>query len=208
MSAAFESADGPIFSQTEARIAHFSEDHATVQAANAHRLAAMLFEQIHERLVDLAGKDHLGDFDGFLIGHTQSVNEHGLLAEALHKVADLRTAAVHQHDAHADKRHQDDIAHDLLFDDIVDHRVAAVFDDDDLAVVALHERKSLRENFRALGVGELERIVHETCILLGHCSFLHSLLINAWLVRFALSEWQHRIIPARHSRSMRKHQVR
>ena len=59
--------------------------------------------------VDLADEHHAGDVDGLGVGDPQAVEELGLLAEALHQVADLRTAAVHDDRAHADRAHQHDV---------------------------------------------------------------------------------------------------
>ena len=59
---------------------------------------------------------------------------------------------MHEYDLHADVPEEDDILHDLHLQRLIDHRVAAVFDDDDLAVVFLDIRERLREDLRPLRV--------------------------------------------------------
>jgi hypothetical protein len=52
----------------------------------------------------------------------------------LQGVVDLRTAAVHHDRIHADQLQQDDVAREAVLQAFVGHRIAAVFDDDGLAV--------------------------------------------------------------------------
>ena len=65
---------------------------------------------------------------------------------------------MHQHDTHADEPQEDDILHDLLFQLVVDHGVAAVLDDDYLAGVAADVGQGGGQDFRTLHVGQI--IVH------------------------------------------------
>ena len=59
--------------------------------------------------VDLAHEDHPGDVEGLGVGDPQPVAELRLLAEAVHQVADLGAAAVHDHDPDADRVQQHDV---------------------------------------------------------------------------------------------------
>ena len=69
----------------------------------------------------------------------------GSLPSFLHHGADLRPAAVDEYGLHPHVVHQHDVAHDAHLEVIVDHRVAAVFDDDGLAGIPLDIRQSLDE---------------------------------------------------------------
>jgi len=113
-------------------------DEPPVDAGDAHGLAALHLQEVDQALVDFACQDHLYDVGGLLIGHAQAVHELGFLAHFGHKVRDLRSASVHQHDLHAHQGQEDDVAHDLLFEVLVDHRVAAVFYDDHFVVIILY----------------------------------------------------------------------
>ena len=59
--------------------------------------------------VDLAHQDHAGDVERLGVGHPQAVAELGLLAQAGHERADLRSPAVHHHGQDADGAHEHDI---------------------------------------------------------------------------------------------------
>ena len=93
----------------------------------------MLLEQLHQALVDLAREHHLHDVDGLFVGDAHAVFKFALLADGFEHGVDLGTAAVHQHDVDADELHQHQIAHDSGFQIVVNHRVAAVFDDNGFA---------------------------------------------------------------------------
>ena len=117
-------------------------------------MAAIHLDQVDPSLVDLACQDHLDDVHGLLVGDPQAVDEHGLLAQALHDVADLRTAAVDQDHLHADEPQQGNVLHDLLFQLLVDHGVTAVLNDDDLAAVLFNVGQGSGQDFCPLRVGK------------------------------------------------------
>lgn len=81
-----------------------------VEARQADGAAALKLNQIHERLVDLARQHHERHADGFLVRHAHAVDERAFLAHFAEHIGDLRPAAVHQHDLHADQLQQADIA--------------------------------------------------------------------------------------------------
>ena len=80
------------------------------------------------------------------IRHAHAVDERAFLAHFAEHIGDLRPAAVHQHDLHADQLQQADIADDGILQVLGDHGVAAVFDDDDLAAVILNIRQRVNQN--------------------------------------------------------------
>ena len=139
----------------KAFVLHFRFDQMTVHTGNTHRLAAVDLKKIDEGLIDLSRKDHLNDLYGFLIRHAESVDEFGLLADFFQHIRNFGTAAVNEHDLYADQREEHDVLHDLHFSFFVDHRVAAVFDNDDLIIIILYIRQRLRQDFCALCIGNI-----------------------------------------------------
>ena len=112
-------------------------DAVAVLACKADGLAAVLVDQVDDVLVYLPAEHHLDDFHGFGIGNAHALNELALLANTGEQILDLRAATVDDDDIEADQFEQDDIACEAAFQMLVGHRVAAVFDDDGLAVETL-----------------------------------------------------------------------
>src|SRR5207248_6394496 len=99
--------------------------------------------------VDLADQHHAGDVEGFRIGDPETIAELGLLAQPLHELADLRTAAVDDNRAHADGSHQ----HDVLRERVeIPDGVTPVLHHHDLVVEAADVRQSFGQD-GGLGVG-------------------------------------------------------
>ena len=96
--------------------------------------------------VHLADQHHAGDVDGLGVGDALAVAELGHLAEPLHEVADLRTAAVHDDRPEADGVHQHDVLGEGGRQRGIDHGVAAVLHDDDAAPEPLDVRQRLDEH--------------------------------------------------------------
>ena len=128
---------------------------AAVHAGEADGLAALHLQQVDQGLVDLAGQHHLHDIHGFLVRHAQAVHEDRLLAQTIHQIIDFRPAAVHKHDMNADEPEEHDVLHDLLLELLVDHGVAAVFDDNDLPGILADIGQGGGQHLRALHVGEV-----------------------------------------------------
>ena len=76
----------------------------------------------------------------------QSADELGLDVQTLQHVADLRPAAVHQHDLDTHQRQQHDIVHDCLLQRLVGHGVSAVLDHQNFVVVFLNVRQSIHQH--------------------------------------------------------------
>jgi hypothetical protein len=73
------------------------------------------------------------------------------LPTRLEQVFDLRTAAVNNHDVHADELEENDVARKTLLEVLVGHRVAAILDDNGLAVETFDVRQCLGENGGCVG---------------------------------------------------------
>ena len=88
----------------------------------------------HDVGVQLADQHHLGDLDRRLVGHAQAADELDGHVEPIHVGGDVGPAAVHDDRAHPDVLEQHDVARELLAQQRVVHRRAAVLDHDRLAV--------------------------------------------------------------------------
>ncbi len=96
--------------------------------------------------VHLADEHHGRDLEGLGVGDAQTIEELGLLAEALHHVADLRTATVHDHGTDPERVQKDDVVGERLHQVVVDHGVAAELHDDRRAAELADVRQRLDEH--------------------------------------------------------------
>ena len=92
-----------------------------------------------------------GDGDRF-----PAMGEFGFFAQTVHQIVDLGSAAVNQDDLNANEPKENDVLHDLHFQLLIDHGVAAVFDHDDLTGVAFDIGKCFGQHFGALRVGKID----------------------------------------------------
>src|SRR5664279_365026 len=99
-------------------------------------------------LVDRAGQHHFDDLDGGGVGDAQAGGEFGLDAELLEHGRDLRAAAVHHHGIDRGLFQQHHVAREIAGGFLMPHGMAAIFDDDDFLVIALHMRQRLRQDAR------------------------------------------------------------
>ena len=133
----------------------FRAEQIAVHAAQSDGAPAVALEQLHQILIDLARENHLHDIHGLLVGIAQTVDKAAFLARLFQHGADLRPAAVHQHNVDADQLHEHDIAHDRLLQFFIDHSVAAVLDYDGLSIILLDIRQSLYQHLRAIRVCDI-----------------------------------------------------
>ena len=133
-------------------VLHPCLEQCAVQAAQADGLAAHPVQGGHQVFVHLAAQHVLHHVHGLLVGVTQAVYELGFLADLLQHGGNFRAAAVDDHHVDAHQGEQNDVAHHRFAQLFGDHGVAAVLDDDDLAVVFLDIGKRLNE---CLGAGEV-----------------------------------------------------
>src|SRR5690606_14670608 len=99
-----------------------------ILAGQADSAAAVLVDQADDALVDLAAEHHFHHIHGLAVGHAHAVDEAAFDIQPLEQIANLRTAAMHDHRIDADGLHQHDVAGEAGFQLLAFHRVAAVLD--------------------------------------------------------------------------------
>ena len=132
----------------EFRIRRFAFEHMPVDAAKSDGFAADALDEVDERFIDLARQHHPHDLHGFFVGIAQSVDKYRFLAHLFEHFGNFGPAPVHQHDFDADQVQKHDVAHDGIFQFVVDHGVAAVLHDDDFMGIVLNIWEGFRKNVR------------------------------------------------------------
>ena len=107
----------------------------------------MLIDEAHDLLVELA-QHHFDDVHHLVVGDAHPLPELACDAHLVQEVADLRTAAVDDHRVHSDELQHHHVAREASLELWLRHRIAAVFDDDDLVVKALDVRQRLGKDLR------------------------------------------------------------
>lgn len=102
-------------------------------AGETYRGTALAVNESDDIFVDETAEDHLDDVHGFAVGDAHALEEFAFFAESFQKLADLGAAAVDDHGVHADSFHENDVAGEAVFEIVVDHGVAAVFNDEGFA---------------------------------------------------------------------------
>ena len=125
-------------------------DEGAVLPGEPDRLAAVLVDQADDLLVELA-QHHLDDVHHAIVGDAHALAELALDAHLLQQIADLRAAAVNDDGIHPDELQHHDVAREARLQLRLDHRVAAVLDDDRLVVEALDVGQRLGKNLRLHG---------------------------------------------------------
>ncbi len=105
-----------------------------------------MVDQHDDVLLHLAAEHPLDDFHRLFVGDTHTLHETALLADLFERVVNLRPTAVNDHRVHADQFQQDHVAREAMLEALLGHRVAAVFDDDGLAVKLADVGQGLSEN--------------------------------------------------------------
>ena len=121
-----------------------------------HRHAAMLIDQVDDLFVDLADQDHLDDVEGLLIGDPHAAHIVAFDPHLVEHRVDLRPAAMNHHRIDADILEQDDILGEARFELLVFHGVAAILDDEGLAVKALEIGQRLHQHLSLA-----DKVVHD-----------------------------------------------
>ena len=98
---------------------------------------------------------HLDHFHGLGVGDAHALDELALLAQRLQRGLDLRPAAVHHHRVHADQLEQHHVLGEVRLQLGIGHGVAAVLDDDGLAVELADVGQRLGQDLGLLGGREL-----------------------------------------------------
>ena len=125
-------------------------DERAVLAGQADRAAAVLVDQADDFLIELA-QYHFDDVHDLLVGHAHTLAELAVDAHRLQQIADLRTAAMHDHRIHADELQHHHIARETGLEGGLGHGVAAVLDHDRLVVKALDVRQRFGKDLRFEG---------------------------------------------------------
>src|SRR6185436_5095872 len=123
-------------------------DEGTVLACQTDGTSAVLVDEIDDLLVDQPAQDHFDNVHGFTVGDPHALNELTLLADALEHVVDLRPAAMDDHRIHADQLEQYHVSREGVLQLFVAHGIAAVLDDDRLAVEAADIRQRFGKDLR------------------------------------------------------------
>ena len=99
---------------------------------------------------NLARQNHTHHIHGLRRGDPQTSLEFRLNAQSLKHVRDLRASAMHHNRMQADLSQKNHIFSETGFEMIVDHRIAAIFDDDALSGEFLKPWQRLDQHFRLL----------------------------------------------------------
>ncbi len=126
----------------------FCHNESAVGAAQAHCHAAVPVDQSDDFLVHLANQNHFDDIQSFLIGDAHAAHVAAGDAHLVQHRIDLWSASVHHHRIDTDVLEQHDVLRKARLELFVFHRVAAVLDDEGLAVEALKVRQCLHQHFR------------------------------------------------------------
>ena len=110
----------------------------------------MRVDQANEFTGHLAGQHHADHIHGFRSGDTQSALVFGLDTQGLKHLGYLRTATVHHDRVQSHLTQEHHVFGEAGFQMIVDHRVAAIFDDDALSGEFLQPRQRFDKHFRLL----------------------------------------------------------
>ena len=116
-------------------------------AGESDRLAAELVDKADELGVHLADEHHLDHTHDVGGGVAQALDELDGNVELFEHLVDAGAAAVTEHGLHAEELEQHHVVHDGVLEFFVDHGVAAVLDDDDLALILLKVRHCLHQSF-------------------------------------------------------------
>jgi len=129
----------------------FRVNESPVLAREPDRLAARLVDERHHFLVDLTAQNHLDHVHGLGIGDPHALDEFALLAHPRELLVDLRATAVHDHRVHADQLQQHHVVGEAALEQLLGHCVAAVLDDDGLAMEPLDVRQRFGEDVGLVG---------------------------------------------------------
>ena len=118
----------------------------TIFTGQANSLAAVMIDQHHDVLLHLATEHPLDHFHGLFVGNAHALHEAALLADFFQRAINLWAATMDHHRVHTDQLQQDDVARKAMLKSLFSHGIAAVFDDDGLAVEFTDIRQRLCED--------------------------------------------------------------
>jgi hypothetical protein len=133
-------------------------DQAAVAPGQAHGLAAGGVDQAHDVLLHFAAQHPLDHFHGLFVGDAHALDEGALLADLGQRVVDLRPAAVHHDRVHAHQLEQHHVLGEVLLQRRVGHGVAAVLDDQRLAVELADVGQRLGQDLGLVARGDVGQV--------------------------------------------------
>ena len=138
---------------TELGVERLGDERAGIAARHAHGQVTVLVDGSDQLLVDLAAQHLAHDIHGIRRGYALAVlkfDRDVIVAECF---VDGLAAAMHDNGAHADDLEQNDIAHHVAAQLLVDHGGSAVLDNDRLAGQVFNPRQRLEQQLRGRFVG-------------------------------------------------------
>ena len=124
----------------------------TIQTAQAHSFATGILQALDQILIDLARQHLLNNVHSLLVGDPHAIQELSLFADLFQHAVDLRPAAVDQHHVDAYQLHQNDVVHDVVFQILVNHGIAAIFHHNGFTRVFFDIGQGLYQNLGPLAV--------------------------------------------------------
>src|SRR3954447_19277259 len=119
-----------------------------ILAGDADRIRAMRVDEVDQLTTYLAEQHHAGHVEHLGRGDPEAALEISFDAKAFEHRADLWAAAVHDDGLDAAVAQEHHVGGERRLQPVVGHRIAAVLDDDDLAVHLFEPRQCRREHLR------------------------------------------------------------
>ena len=138
---------------TELGVERLGDKRAGIAAGHAHGQVAVVVERRDQLLVDLTAQHLAHDIHGRRRGHALPVLKLDGDVVVAERLVDGLAAAVHDNRAHADNLEQDDVAHHVATQLLIDHGGTAVLDNDRLTGQVLNPRQRLKQQLRGYFVG-------------------------------------------------------
>lgn len=126
---------------------HFGGEEVRGFAGNAHRTDAAFVEAGDNVAADFAREHHFRCTQGFQIGNALTVDKRGLSPKTIEQLGDFLAAAMDDDEVDADHVHKGDVFENVFLEPFIHHGGAAVFDDRQLATVALQVGKRFDQVF-------------------------------------------------------------
>src|ERR1700693_1605665 len=124
------------------------EDQAAVLTAQPHRHAAMLINEVDDRLVNLTDQDHLDNIQGLLVRDSHAANKAAGDPHLIEHFVDLRAAAMDHDGINTYVLEKNNVLGKAVLQFLIDHGIAAIFDDERLAVEAPDVGQRFHQHFR------------------------------------------------------------
>ena len=124
----------------------FGEDQIAVLAAQPDRTSTFGVDQLHDLLVDRAGKDHFDDLDRCFVGDPKSAFELADDVQPFEHLSDLRPPAMNHYGIDATLAQQSDVSSERLTEIRIAHGMPAILHNNGLVVIALHVGQGLRDD--------------------------------------------------------------